>query len=177
MRFDVETCTSNVDENIVIESVAAANKVVLIGVGKSYLACLLSSKIANSYGLKWYALEAFNCFHGDAGIINPSDVMILVSKSGETEEVVRLAQLHSNNKIAITFSPHSNSLADLCHITINSRDIKEESPFERAPMTTTLLTQRILNRIITLVVLEKGLTQEDFTNHHSGGALGRLYDE
>lgn len=157
---------------IVCDIIQDSRKVVLTGLGKSFLVVQLAARIANSYGLKWYPLDAATAFHGDIGIISPRDTIIFVSKSGETREVVEIAKRTDNNrKISITFSPRRNTSLASETININS-PINERAPHEHAPLTSSIAALCVLHEIIRKAAAEA--YSETYSANHSAGEIGRL---
>ncbi|MGH8601318.1 MAG: SIS domain-containing protein [Gammaproteobacteria bacterium] len=153
-------------------------KVVFIAVGKSYLASVVSVKIANSYGLKWYALNAQEALHGDLGIVNDSDLVVLVSKSGETKELIDVFDLIPHNTaVVLTFSDNfENSLQkERVLYRFNLPICSEASIFEHPPISSTILIQLFINTLVQKVV--DGAFMEDYAKNHAAGAIGARIEE
>lgn len=164
----------HVDTSHCLSEFIHSHKVVIFGVGKSFLAAKLSASLANSFGLKWYAVDAMTALHGDIGIVSPTDLIVLVSNSGETTEVLTISEiLHNHTRIVMTRNCLSKlaQTADHCiHLPVRN----EFSPFGYAPMFSSLLTVLFLNDIIVDIVNAKGLTEEAYTQNHPSGAIGEL---
>lgn len=149
-------------------------KLVFFALGKSYHAVKLAVSIANSYGLRWFVLDATNALHGDCGIVGPKDILFFVSNSGTTKEVIKVAShplFNQNRKISMT-SNRLSSLAKVCDINVELSVTKENSPFGHAPMTSTLFQILFLNELITKIVKDYNISPQNYQQHHPAGAIG-----
>lgn len=151
---------------------AQSPKVVFFGLGKSYLAIKTSVAIANSYGLRWYTLDAVSALHGDMGIVGPRDLLVMVSNSGETTEMVTLAHHFRENALISITGKHENPLQHLAMRNFVVPSCGEFSPFDKAPTYSSVAVQLVLNHAICLLVEEKGLSHEAYSNNHPGGVIG-----
>jgi len=153
-------------------------RVVITGVGKS---ALIASKIVatfNSTGTPAIFMHAADAIHGDLGTIQKNDVVICLSKSGNTEEIKMLIPLIKRGKnklIAITGNMDS-ILAKQSDFVLNTYVEKEACPNNLAPTTSTT-AQLVMGDALAISLLQlKGFSSEDFAKYHPGGALGkRLY--
>ncbi len=153
-------------------------RVVVTGVGKS---AIIANKIVatlNSTGTPSIFLHAADAIHGDIGIIQKDDIVVCISKSGNTPEVKVLLPLikNSDNKvISITSNPDSY-LAKNSDFVLNSYVEKEACPHNLAPTTSTT-AQLVLGDALAICLLDlRGFSKEDFAKFHPGGSLGkRLY--
>ncbi len=153
-------------------------RVVVTGIGKS---ANIATKIVatfNSTGTPAIFMHAADAIHGDLGIIQKDDVVICISKSGNTPEIKVLVPLikNSENKIiAITGNPDS-FLGTQADFTLNTFVEKEVCPNNLAPTTSTT-AQLVMGDALAVCLLRvKGFTSNDFAKYHPGGALGkRLY--
>lgn len=150
-------------------------KVVLSGMGKSGLIARKIAATMNSTGTNAIFLHPSDAVHGDLGAVNKEDVVILISNSGNTEEVLNLVPIlkkMGNKIISIVGNIHSK-LAEISDITLNL-DVKEEAcPYNLAPTSSTTATLA-LGDAISIVLLEcKHFTPEDFAMYHPGGSLGK----
>lgn len=167
----------NLDFNPLLRKFKSYNKVVFFGLGKSYLACKLSVAIANSYGLKWYLVSAASALHGDMGIVGPRDLVVLVSNSGETSELLALARhFNEHNTLSIT-SSERNSLADACEDNFVIPIESENSPFGQSPMYSSVAYAMVLNQLTSFIVFERGLSHEHYSNNHPSGTIGERTNE
>ncbi len=156
----------------------AKGRVVVSGIGKS---AVIAQKIVatfNSTGTPAIFMHAADAIHGDLGMIQPNDVVILISKSGTSPEIKALVPLiknFGNTLIAISGSVTSY-LATNADIFINSTVDKEACPNNLAPTNSTT-AQLVMGDALAVCLLRlKGFTERDFARYHPGGALGkRLY--
>jgi len=153
-------------------------RVVVTGVGKS---AIIANKIVatlNSTGTPSIFLHAADAIHGDLGFIQNDDIVICISKSGNTPEVKVLLPLIKNNSnkvIAITSHPDSY-LGKNSDFVLNSYIEKEACPHNLAPTTSTT-AQLVIGDALAICLLDlRGFSKEDFAKFHPGGSLGkRLY--
>ncbi len=153
-------------------------RVVITGVGKS---ALIASKIVatfNSTGTPAIFMHAADAIHGDLGTVQKNDVVICLSKSGNTEEIKMLIPLIKRGKnklIAITGNMDS-VLAKQSNFVLNTYVEKEACPNNLAPTTSTT-AQLVMGDALAISLLQlRGFSSEDFAKFHPGGSLGkRLY--
>ena len=162
-----------------IETIRAATdkngKVVVVGVGKSGHIGEKISATLTSTGTPAVMLDALNALHGDLGIVRDGDVILALSNSGETDELVNvfpaLARLDVQI-IAITGKPGS-FLAKNAHLHLDASVEREACPHELAPTASTT-AMLVLGDALAMALLEaRGFTREDFAKFHPGGKLGR----
>jgi arabinose-5-phosphate isomerase len=150
-------------------------RVIVAGVGKSGL---IGSKIAatlTSTGTPAMFLHPVESMHGDLGIVGPDDVAILISKSGETEELLGLIDALSRlgvHIIAMT-SGRDSILARHAEVTLDLAVREEACPHDLAPTTSTTVTLALGDALAVALLQEKGFKADDFARLHPGGALGR----
>lgn len=151
------------------------NKVALLGVGKSGL---IGQKIAgtlNSTAAPAIVLDPVNAAHGDLGILHSGDVVLALSYSGETEELLRILPSLRRLKvdlIAITGHPRS-TLAREADIHLDVSVPKEACPLELCPTSSTT-AMIVLGDALAMALLEiRGFKKEDFARYHPGGTLGQ----
>ncbi|WP_456460932.1 KpsF/GutQ family sugar-phosphate isomerase [Lutibacter sp.] len=150
-------------------------RVIITGIGKS---AHIASKIVatfNSTGTPAIFMHAADAIHGDLGIIQKNDVVICISKSGNTPEIKVLLPLiknYGNKIIAITGNTQS-FLGINAHFTINSYVEKEACPNNLAPTTSTT-AQVVIGDAMAISLLElNNFSSNDFAKYHPGGALGK----
>ena len=153
-------------------------RVIITGIGKSANIATKIVATLNSTGTPAIFMHAADAIHGDLGIVQENDVVVCISKSGNTPEIKVLVPLikNSNNKIiAITGNPDSY-LGKNADWVLNSYVEKEACPNNLAPTTSTT-TQLVLGDALAVCLLElRGFSSSDFAKYHPGGALGkRLY--
>lgn len=149
-------------------------KIVVCGVGKSGH---ISAKIAATFvslGIPAQYLHASEATHGDFGVIGTGDVLIAISKSGETKDVLRVAahaQSHAIPVVSITAREQS-ALGKMSAVVLSYAVKHEGSPYDLAPMASTTASLVIGDLLATSLALELGFTKEQFADLHPGGSLG-----
>ena len=165
-------------ENSVKYILNSKGRVIVTGIGKS---ANIATKIVatfNSTGTPAIFMHAADAIHGDLGTIQNNDVVICISKSGNTPEIkvlVPLIQNYGNKIIAITGNKDSY-LGSNADFTLNTFVEKEACPNNLAPTTSTT-AQLVMGDALAVCLLKlKGFSSQDFAKYHPGGALGkRLY--
>ena len=159
-----------------VELIAAAKGRVLVsGSGKSGLIGRKIAATLTSTGTPATFLHPSDSLHGDLGIVGAHDVAILLSKSGESDEVLDLlAHLKGFGvrSVAITGSTTS-SLAKNCDVALDAWVREEACPHDLAPTTSTTAALVIGDALAVALLQVKGFKREDFARLHPGGALGR----
>ena len=165
-------------ENAVRCILESKGRVVITGVGKS---ALIASKIVatfNSTGTPAIFMHAADAIHGDLGTIQKNDVVICLSKSGNTEEIKMLIPLikRGNNKLIAITGNMDSTLAKQSDFALNTYVEKEACPNNLAPTTSTT-AQLVMGDALAISLLKlRGFSSEDFAKYHPGGSLGkRLY--
>ena len=167
-----------VDENFetAINLILNSNgRVVVTGIGKS---AIIANKIVatlNSTGTPSIFMHAADAIHGDLGIIKKDDIIICISKSGNTPEIMDLVpflKMTKNPLIAITGDTNS-SLAKNSSVVLNSHVDIEICPNNLAPTNSTTAQLVIGDAIAATLVKIKGFTSNDFAKFHPGGSLGK----
>jgi arabinose-5-phosphate isomerase len=153
----------------------STGRVIVAGVGKSGL---IGRKIAATFtstGTPATFLHPVDSVHGDLGIVGDDDIAILISKSGETDELVGLLQHLKRfgvRAIALTGVPES-TLARLADVALDTWVREEACPHDLAPTTSTTAALAIGDALAVALLEEKGFRREDFARIHPGGSLGR----
>jgi len=158
-----------------MDALSRRGKIVIVGIGKSGN---VGSKIAatlTSTGSTAVVLNSVDALHGDVGIVNDGDVILALSYSGESDELLNLLpalKRFSVKIITMTGSPKS-SLARFSDVVLNVRVPREACPFNLAPTSSTTATL-VMGDALAMAVLEaRGFTQKDFAKYHPSGAIGR----
>jgi len=156
---------------------ATKGRVVTMGLGKSGIICKKIGATLASTGTPSFFLHPAEALHGDLGMIVRGDVVLAISNSGETEELVRL--LPSIKRIgadivAITGNPQS-SLARGADHHLNAAISKEACPLGLAPTASTTATLALGDALAMALLLRKGFREEDFAFLHPGGKLGKRF--
>ncbi|MFC2147011.1 SIS domain-containing protein [Bacteroidota bacterium] len=158
--------------NCIYESVG---RVVITGIGKS---AIIASKIVatlNSTGTPAIFMHAADAIHGDLGTIQKDDVVICISKSGNTPEIKMLVPLIKlgNNKLIGMCGNLDSFLAENADFVLNTFVKKEACPNNLAPTTSTT-AQLVMGDALAICLLElRGFSSQDFAKYHPGGTLGK----
>ncbi|EID75706.1 KpsF/GutQ family sugar-phosphate isomerase [Imtechella halotolerans] len=150
-------------------------RVIITGIGKS---AIIANKIVatlNSTGTPAIFMHAADAIHGDLGTIQEEDVVICISKSGNTPEIKVLVPLLKNgpNKLIAITSNKESFLGQQADYVLNAYVEKEACPNNLAPTTSTT-AQLVIGDALAICLLElKGFSSSDFAKYHPGGALGK----
>lgn len=150
-------------------------RVVVAGIGKSGLVGKKMVATFASTGTPSFFLHPTEAFHGDLGMLKPIDVVILISYSGETDDVNKLIPSLKNfgNKIiAMTGKPHS-TLARHSDLVLDISIEREACPNNLAPTTSSLVTMALGDALAIALIKARDFKAEDFARFHPGGSLGR----
>jgi arabinose-5-phosphate isomerase len=161
--------------NVALHILSSKGRVVVSGIGKSAIIANKLVATLNSTGTPSLFLHAADAIHGDLGMIQCDDTVIIISNSGNTPEIKVLASLikaGGNMLVAITGNL-SSELAQNARYILNSSVEQEACPHNLAPTSSTTV-QLVLGDALAVALLEaRGFTKEDFARFHPGGALGK----
>ena len=153
-------------------------RVVISGIGKSAIVAQKIVATMNSTGTPALFMHAADAIHGDLGMIQQEDIVIVISKSGDSPEIKVLAPLVKNfgNKLIGVVGNVNSYLAAHADVVINTTVSQEACPNNLAPTTSTT-AQMVMGDVIAICLIEvKGFKTVDFARFHPGGALGkRMY--
>ncbi len=159
----------------VLAIAGSTGRVVVTGIGKS---AIIAQKIVatfNSTGTPGLYMHAADAIHGDLGMIQPQDVVLVISKSGNSPEIKALIPLlkrYGNTLIAIAGNMDSY-LAKQADIVLDTTVSREACPNNLAPTTSTT-AQMVMGDALAVTLMElKGFTGADFAKYHPGGILGK----
>ena len=150
-------------------------RVVVTGMGKSGIICRKIAATFTSTGTPAFFLHPAEAIHGDIGAIRDDDVVVAVSHSGETEELLRLLESIRRlgaRLIAVTGNPES-TLAKAADVTLNCGVAAEACPLNLAPTASTTAALALGDALAMTLLVRKGFREEDFASLHPGGKLGR----
>jgi arabinose-5-phosphate isomerase len=150
-------------------------RVILTGMGKSGIICRKIAATLTSTGTPALFLHPAEAIHGDLGVIQSDDVVVALSYSGETDEILRLLETIRRlgaKLIAITGSPGS-TLAQAADVALDCSVIEEACPLNLVPTASTTAALAIGDALAMTLLVEKGFRQEDFANLHPGGKIGK----
>jgi len=157
------------------EAIERRGKIVVLGVGKSGH---IGEKIAatlTSTGAPAVVLDSLNALHGDLGVISDGDVILTLSYSGETEELLRVLPAlarFSVKKVSLTGNP-SSTLAKASDVVLDVSVSQEACPHNLAPTSSTTVMLALGDALAMVLLEERGFTRDDFARFHPGGNLGR----
>tara|TARA_B100000029_G_scaffold262390_2_gene258572 strand:- start:1330 stop:2310 length:981 start_codon:yes stop_codon:yes gene_type:complete len=150
-------------------------KVVICGMGKSGLIAQKIAATLCSIGSKAVFLHAAEAVHGDLGIYAPGDPTIVISKSGATEELVRLIPIlkEFNSQLIGILGNLKSPLADQMDVVLDASVSKEADPLGIVPTSSTTLTLAIGDALAAVLMSHRGFDHDDFAKLHPAGDLGR----
>lgn len=162
-------------ERVVDLLATCKGKVVILGVGKSGI---IGQKIAatmTSAGTAALYLHPSDALHGGLGIVQPNDVVIVLSNSGETDEIVAMLPYLKNRQVALVaiVGNLNSTLARRADVVLDASVDKEACPLNLAPTTSTTVALAIGDALAMTVMKVKGLTSDDFAVNHPAGRLGK----
>jgi arabinose-5-phosphate isomerase len=165
-------------ESAVLALKSCEGRVVITGIGKSAIIAQKIVATMNSTGTPALFMHAADAIHGDLGMIQSKDIVILISKSGESPEIKALIPFVKNfgNTIIAICGNENSFLATNCDVFLDTTIDQEACPNNLAPTTSTT-AQLVMGDALAVCLLQlKGFTAKDFARYHPGGALGkRLY--
>lgn len=154
---------------------AMKGRLVIVGMGKSGI---IGQKIAAtlaSTGTPSFFVHPGEAFHGDLGMIRPIDALLLISNSGETEEVLRILPFlqHQQNKIISLTGNLDSTLARHSHVVLDVGVEREACKNNLAPTSSTTNTLVMGDALAVALTVKRDFQPEDFARFHPGGSLGR----
>jgi len=162
-------------EKAVLDILACHGKLIISGMGKSGI---IGKKIAAtmaSTGTPSFFLHPAEAYHGDLGMIEPKDMVLLISNSGETDEVLKLIPFlkSQKNRIIAMSGDFNSTLArnSTYHLNINVE--KEACPLQLAPTSSTTATLVMGDALAVALMKQRDFQDTDFAQFHPGGSLGR----
>ncbi len=150
-------------------------RVIVAGVGKSGLIGRKIAATLTSTGTPATFLHPADSVHGDLGIVGPHDVAILISKSGESDELLALVQ-HLKRlgvRIIAMTGDRASALARHSDVALDASVSEEACPHDLAPTTSTTVALALGDALAVALLEEKGFRREDFARLHPGGSIGR----
>ena len=147
-------------------------KIIITGIGKSgYIGLKLAATFSSTGSPSQY-INCAEANHGDLGTIQDQDILIALSKSGETKEIINFAKTNKIKLISIT-AKKSSFLARNSHATCLIPDISESCPLNLAPTTSTTMMLVLGDAIAVALMNKRKFKQESFKKFHPGGMLGK----
>lgn len=174
----IEKVTTYIDENFeacVREIYSAKGRLVITGVGKS---AIIANKIVatlNSTGTPSLFMHAADAIHGDLGMVQPSDIVMCISKSGNTPEIKVLVPLlkRRGSKLVALVSNTNSYLAQQADFVLNATIAEEACPHNLAPTTSTTVHLAIGDALAVCLLELRNFSSRDFAEFHPGGSLGK----
>jgi arabinose-5-phosphate isomerase len=150
-------------------------RVIVTGMGKSGIICRKIAATLASTGTSAFFLHPAEATHGDLGVIQPNDVLLAISHSGETQEILRLLEAIRRigaRIVAITGNPTS-TLAQAADVALDCQITEEACPLNLIPTASTTAALAMGDALCMTLLVEKGFREEDFAKIHPGGKLGK----
>ncbi|SCX93303.1 arabinose-5-phosphate isomerase [Nonlabens sp. Hel1_33_55] len=172
---ELEDCIDSAFAKAVQHIHISNGRVIITGIGKSAIIAQKIVATMNSTGTPAIFMHAADAIHGDLGIVQKNDVVICISKSGNTPEIKVLIPLIKNfdNKLIAIVSNRESFLAQEADFILHAPIKEEACPNGLAPTTSTT-AQLVMGDALAISLLElKGFTDADFARYHPGGALGK----
>ncbi|MFN2507723.1 MAG: SIS domain-containing protein [Chthoniobacterales bacterium] len=179
--FELQRLRERLDERfaraveLIKEAVEARGKVVVLGVGKSGHVGAKVAATLTSTGSPAVVLDSLNAMHGDLGMVADGDVVLALSASGETEELLRILPALTRFQvriIAICGDPKS-TLAQNCDVFLDVSIEQEACPLNLAPTSSTTVMLALGDALAMVLLEARGFQKEDFARFHPAGMIGR----
>lgn len=153
------------------------SKIIFIGIGKAGLVARKTSATFSSLGLPSFYIHPSDALHGDIGSVQENDTCIIMSNSGETDEIIQLIPILKNrNNFVISITGNKNStLAKFAKININMGLVNEICHLETAPTLSTTLMMIIGDLMAVLTSQNKNFTIEEYGQNHPLGTIGKKF--
>jgi arabinose-5-phosphate isomerase len=166
-------------DEVVDKILSTKGRVIFIGIGKSGI---IADKIAASFssvGLASFYIDAGTAYHGDLGRVSSDDVVIFISNSGETQEVLQalsaLQNIHNNELATIAMTGSEDSTLAKNTDIVLSIDVAEEADITKlAPTSSTTATLVMGDALLVAIETAKEFDRESFAMYHPGGSIGKI---
>jgi arabinose-5-phosphate isomerase len=159
----------------IIAALRSRGKIVIVGIGKSGNVGAKIAATLTSTGSTSVVLNSVDALHGDVGIVNDGDVILALSYSGESDELLNLlpALKRFSVKIISLTGNLKSSLARHSDLALSAKVPKEACPFNLAPTSSTTATLVMGDALAMAILQARGFKQSDFAKYHPSGAIGR----
>ena len=161
--------------SLMLETLANGGLVVVTGVGKNFHIAEKMSAIFSSTGTRSIVLNPVQAMHGDLGMVSSRDILLALSFSGESDEIIKLipaVRRHALKVVSLTGNPQS-TLAGISDIHLEIPCGKEACPFGMAPTNSTTATMAMGDALAMVMVEAQKFPIEDYAMNHPAGAIGR----
>ena len=174
----IKNLTAFIDDNFeacVRDIYSAKGRVIITGIGKS---AIIANKIVatlNSTGTPSVFMHAADAIHGDLGMIQRDDIVICISKSGNTPEIKVLVPIlkRRGSKLVALVSNTNSYLADQADFVLNATIAEEACPLNLAPTTSTTAHMALGDALAVCLLELRNFSMQDFAEYHPGGSLGK----
>jgi len=176
----IRSLMEKIDENFekAVELIyRCRGKVVVMGVGKSGIVARKIAATLASTGTPAFFIHPVEGMHGDLGMLAKEDIVMILSNSGETEEISRILPLlhrHGNKIVALTGNSVSN-LGRAGDVVLDVSVREEACPFGLVPTASTTVAMALGDALAIALLERRGFKEEDFANLHPGGSLGKRW--
>ena len=160
---------------LIKEAVEARGKVVVLGVGKSgHIGAKIAATLTST-GSPSVVLDSLNALHGDLGMVADGDVVLALSASGETEELLRIlpALARFQVRIIAVCGDGKSTLAQNCEVFLDVNIEQEACPLNLAPTSSTTVMLALGDALAMVLLEARGFQKEDFARFHPAGMIGR----
>lgn len=160
---------------MIVACLRERGKIVVLGIGKSGNIAKKIAATLTSTGSPALVLDSVDALHGDLGILIDGDVILALSYSGETEELVQLLPALKRFSVSIiAFTAKANSfLGKQSDLILDVSVSKEACPFNLAPTASTTAMMAMGDALAMAILQARGFTKKDFAKHHPSGSIGR----
>jgi len=154
---------------------ACRGRVIVTGMGKSGIICRKIAATLSSTGTPAFFLHPAEAIHGDLGAVQPEDVVLAVSQSGETEELVRLVEYlrRIGARLVAMTGELESTLGQAADVTLDCHVDEEACPMNLAPTASTTASLALGDALAMTLLVRRGFRPEDFANLHPGGRIGK----
>ena len=161
--------------DLIVEGISSNKKIIFCGIGKSgHIAKKLSTTFMSA-GMSCFFLHASEAIHGDLGIYKSGDITIFLSKSGSSEEIVRILPLIKGfgSKVISILGQLDSPIGRASDIVLDASVEKEGDPLNLLPTASASVALALGDALASAVIRDKGFTSDEFALYHPGGQLGR----
>jgi arabinose-5-phosphate isomerase len=179
--FELQRLRDRLSENfsraveLIKEAVDGRGKIVVLGVGKSgHVGAKIASTLTST-GSPAVMLDSLNALHGDLGMVADGDVILALSSSGETEELLRILPAIARFQVRIIAicGDANSTLAKNAHVLLDVNVEQEACPLNLAPTSSTTVMLALGDALAMVLLEARGFNKEDFAKFHPGGKIGR----
>jgi len=155
--------------------VACDGKVLVTGVGKSGLVAQKIAASLTSVGLMSVYLNPLDALHGDIGVVRDGDIIIMISNSGETTELLAVIPYIKKRNVQLLgiLGKTKSAIGERCDLTLDASVEREASPIDQVPTSSTAVAMAIGDALTVAWMTAKGVSVNDFAMNHPAGSIGR----